>query len=120
MDRRILFFLVFSFTLLSTVIVLAICLATRQTWVATILYSLATMWVIGIVSQLSLHHLYLAIVKPIENKKFEESLKRENELHFDIDSVERISDIETGQIKKESEKRAQTENTTLDSSQNNE
>ena len=100
---------------------LAICLTTGQTWITTILYSLATMWIIGIISQLALHHLYLAIVKPMENKRFEENLKKENELHFDIDSVERISDIESGQIKKEAEKRTQSENITADhSSQTNE
>lgn len=71
LDRRAVFAIVFLFTLLSTVIVAAACLYFGQTATMTVVYSLATMWLVGVFSQILLHNLYQAVVKPLEEELIE-------------------------------------------------
>jgi LPS O-antigen subunit length determinant protein (WzzB/FepE family) len=92
-NRKIVFFSVFVFTLVSTLLVFSVCLLSNQTWLVTILFTLSTMWVIGILSQLALHHLYLSVVKPIEDKAFEKKIRKMHEHNYAIEEIEKISDF---------------------------
>jgi hypothetical protein len=92
-DRRILFVVVFCLTLISTLLVAFVCIMTEQTGLHTILYSLATMWIMGIVSQVLLQHVYLGIVRPLEEDKYEERLDRAKS-QMNIDDIEEIDQVE--------------------------
>jgi hypothetical protein len=91
-DRRIVFFCVFSFTVLSTVLVAAVCLLTEQTWIDTVLYSLATMWLIGIVSQVLVHQVYVGIVRAGEEDKYKSEYETAK-ARMNIEDIENIDDI---------------------------
>lgn len=93
MDRRIIFVLVFFFTLTSTLLVGAVSLLSGQSWLTTALYSLATMWIMGIISQLVIQHLYLGIVKPMDDAKFDEMVEKETSMEIDLDEVEEIDQM---------------------------
>ena len=92
MDRRILFFIVFIFTLTSTALVTVVCILTEQRVMDTVLYSLATMWITGIISQLLVQHLYLGIVRPLEEQKYEEKLAHVK-AKINIEEVEYIDQV---------------------------
>lgn len=110
MDRRVIFVLVFFFTLLSTVLVFAVCLITGQTWLATAVYSLAAMWIVGIISQLLMRHLYLSIVKPMDDAAYEDMVKKELRLDANLDEVESINEvIEHKELPKETAKEEEEE-----------
>lgn len=89
MDRRGLFFLVFVFTLVSTLLVAGISYFVGNTAFNTVIYALVTMWVVGIISQLLLQNIYQAIVKPLEEEWIEK--KRKNaERELNLEEVEAI------------------------------
>ena len=92
MDRRIVFVVVFFFTLLSTVAVAGVCLLLGKTAFSTVLYSLLTMWVVGIVSQLLMHHLYQAIMKPKEEAREEEKASKK-QTRINLDAIEEIDQV---------------------------
>lgn len=89
MDRRIVFFLVFIITLVSTICVSGVCLIMRQPWVDTVLYSLAAMWIMGIVSQLLLQNLFYTIVKPLQ-ESWQQKVQEEIVSEINLDDVEEI------------------------------
>lgn len=93
MDRRGLFLFVFVFTAASTLLVGAVSIWTEQNWLDTVLYSLVTMWLTGIVSQLLMQHLYLGIVRPMEEEKLETMLAKA-EAEINIDEVEEIDQVQ--------------------------
>lgn len=93
MDKRAVFLLVFCFTLLSTLVVSIVSVLSKHSWIDTVLYSLVTMWVVGIISQLMIHHLYMAIIKPMEEKLFEQRIKKKYSHDIDLDKVEKIDDV---------------------------
>jgi hypothetical protein len=89
MDRRSLFFLVFVFTLVSTILVAGISYFVGNTAFNTVIYALVTMWVVGIISQLLLQNIYQAIIKPLEDERMERRRKGvEQELN--LEEVEAI------------------------------
>ena len=96
MDKRILFLFVFIFTLFSTASVSFISLYMDHSWLDTVLYALATMWVVGVASQLLVHFLYLNILRPIEERKYKEKVKDELRHDIPLDEVERIDDVHAG------------------------
>lgn len=89
MDRRVIFFLVFIITLVSTALVAGVCLLTKQPALDTVLYSVITMWIMGVVSQLLLQNLYQAIVKPMEQLR-QEVRQQQTSVPLDLDDVEEI------------------------------
>ena len=89
MDRRVVFFLVFVVTFVSTALVAGVCLITRQPALDTVLYSMITMWIMGVVSQLLLQNLYQAIVKPMEQDR-QQARMQQNSVSIDLDDVEEI------------------------------
>ena len=93
MDKRFVFLLVFLFTLFCTVLVAVVSLLTEQTLLTTVIYSFATMWVTGILSQLVFKHLYLGIVKPMEDSKQGEKLKEERRKELNVAEIERIDQV---------------------------
>lgn len=92
MDRRIIFFLVFVITLTSTLLVTAVSLFTKQPAFDTVLYALATMWIMGIVTQLLLQNLYQAIVRPMEQARMQERAK-EAESEVNLEEIEEIDQV---------------------------
>ncbi len=101
MDKRVNFFLVFAITFVSVIAVAFVSWLKGNSMLHTVLYSLATMWIMGIVSQLLIHNLYLNIVKPIEQQKMEEQIKsKKYEINADdiedIDSFVASQDPESG------------------------
>ncbi len=68
-----------------------------QGWLVTSLYSLVTMWLVGIISQLLVHHLYLGIVKPMDDEKQESFLSERTRLEVNLDEVEEIDEVERAQ-----------------------
>ncbi len=90
MDRKSLFFIVFLFTLVSTCIVGSVSLATGQGWLVTALYSLVTMWIIGILGQVVVRHVYLQVVYPLEAKKAKEEVMESHLSVRDLEDVEEI------------------------------
>jgi len=103
-DKRIVFLLVFLFTLVSTILVLFVCIATEQKWLTTVLYTLATMWLVGVLSQLLIQHLYLSIVKPIDDAKFEKNLKEQSVPEIDLEELEEIDQVVDSLAEKETTK----------------
>jgi hypothetical protein len=93
MDRRIVFFLVFVITLLSTLLVATICMLTKQSMIESVLYTLATMWIMGVVSQLLLQNLYQAIVRPIEREKQQRVNIENNTLNLNLEEIEEINQV---------------------------
>lgn len=96
MDKRALFLFVFIFTLISTLAVSVISLYMEHSWLDTVLYALATMWVVGIASQLLVHFLYLSILRPIEEQKFKHKVEKDLKHNIPLDEVERIDDVKAG------------------------
>ncbi len=90
MDRKSLFFIVFLFTILSTLIVGSVSLATGQGWLITALYSLVTMWIVGILAQVVVRHVYLQVVYPLELKKVKETIMESRLSVRDLEDVEEI------------------------------
>lgn len=90
MDRRIVFVLVFLFTLLSTVLVSVTSLLSGQSLMHTVIYSLVTMWLVGIVSELLLSNLYSGIVRPLE----EEEQERKKEKEMEEINLEQVEEVE--------------------------
>lgn len=93
MDRRIIFFLVFTITLLCTILVAVVCFLTEQSMMDTAIYSLTSMWIMGIVTQLMLSNLYRAVVQPLEEERASVQEKRQVEL--DLDDIEGIDELAT-------------------------
>lgn len=93
MDRRIVFFLVFVITLLSTLVVAGVCLLMRQPLVDTVLYSLAAMWIMGIVSQLLLQNLFYSIVRPLQ-EAWQQKVHEEMSPAVNLDEVEEIDEAQ--------------------------
>ena len=93
MSKHVYFFLVFLFTALSTILVFAVCLLNDQTWIVTILYSLATMWICGIFSMLIMRHLYLSVAKPVEDEKLQQQMNDKAAAPIDTDNIENIEQI---------------------------
>ena len=93
LDRRITFVLVFFFTTTSTVLVAAVARYVGHGWLTTALYSLVTMWITGIISQLVFHSLYQNIVKPMEDEFYDQANVQEK-LSIDLDSVQTIQQVE--------------------------
>lgn len=89
MDRRIVFLLVFTITLSSTLVVAFVSFWVGQSWLRTALFSLATMWVVGIISQVLFLNLYQSIVKPIEEERLEE-VKKVRQQELNLQDVEEI------------------------------
>lgn len=92
-DKRVLFLFVFCFTFFTTVLVALVCFWTEQRILDGILFTLASMWISGIVSQLLLQNLYLGIVRPLEEARLEEKLAKRKFL-VNIDDIETISEVE--------------------------
>ncbi len=92
MDQRHIFILVFLFTLISTCLVAAVSLFTGQGWLVTVLYALATMWIVGILSQVIFRHLYLQVVFPTEVQRTKEELKKGYSRSDELEEVEAIDD----------------------------
>lgn len=92
MDRRIVFFGVFLITLISTLLVCGVCLYSGQTALTTALYSLVTMWLMGIASQILLQHLYQSVVRPMENEKLDEELAKAK-LDVNLEDIEEIDQV---------------------------
>lgn len=92
MDRRFLFLIVYGLTLFSTLLVAFVCFMSEQTWVNTTLYSLTTMWIMGIISQILVQNVYLGIVRPLEEKKYDEMLAHVKS-KINIDEVEEIDQV---------------------------
>ncbi|MCB1135025.1 MAG: hypothetical protein KDK78_02050 [Chlamydiia bacterium] len=104
MDRRIVFFSVMVFTLLSTLLVFAIGLVTGQTLLTAVIYALATMWLMGISSQILLQHLYESVVRPLENERLDEELAKAK-LDVNLEDIEEIDQVI--QLEKEVGRQAQ-------------
>ncbi|SCA58793.1 hypothetical protein AB751O23_AP_00030 [Chlamydiales bacterium SCGC AB-751-O23] len=100
MDKRALFLIVFIFTLISTLLVAGISLYMGHNWLDIVLYSLATMWVVGIISQLLMHHLYLSILRPIEEEKYKTQVKDELQHSIPLDEIEKIDEVVGGKMVK--------------------
>ncbi|MCH1430596.1 MAG: hypothetical protein GWP59_03545 [Chlamydiales bacterium] len=98
MDKRALFLIVFIFTLISTLLVGAVSLYIGHSWLDVVLYSLGTMWVVGIISQLLMHHLYLSIIRPIEEEKYKKEVEKELQHTIPLDEVEKIDEISDGKL----------------------
>jgi len=98
MDKRALFLIVFIFTLISTLLVAGISLYMGHNWLDVVLYSLATMWVVGIISQLLMHHLYLSILRPIEEEKYKTQVKDELQHSIPLDEIEKIDEVVGGKM----------------------
>jgi uncharacterized membrane-anchored protein YitT (DUF2179 family) len=90
-DRRIIFIGTFFFTLFSTILVAFVSFATEQGMLYTVLYSLATMWITGVISQVLLQNLYQGIVKPLEEVRVE-NRKEEKRREVNLQEVEAIDD----------------------------
>lgn len=93
MDKRALFLFVFTFTAMSTLLVAFVSFWTGQRVLDTVLFSLATMWITGVVSQLLLQHVYLGIIRPMEELKYERMLAKAK-ADINIDDVEEIDQVE--------------------------
>jgi hypothetical protein len=91
MDKRIVFFIVFMITLLSTITAAVISILANKSWVDVVLYSLATMWIMGMLSQVLLQSLYHSIVK--RDQKREQFNAEYTDVN--LDDVEAIEDYET-------------------------
>lgn len=92
MDRRVVFLAVFLLTLVSTVLVVGVCLYTRQTELTTVLYGLVTMWLMGILSQILLQHLYQTVVRPIENQRLDDEIAKAK-LDVNLEDIEEIDQV---------------------------
>ena len=91
MHRSVVFLMVFFFTLMSTILVGVVSWMTGQGIFYTVIYSVATMWITGIVSQVLVLNLYQGVVKPLEEQRVQakqEELKEE----LNLDAVEAIDD----------------------------
>jgi hypothetical protein len=93
-DRRAIFVVVFFFTLLSTVLVAVVSFLSGQGWLHIALYSLATMWIVGVLSQLLLQNLYSSIIRPYEEEKRQRMLEEQMKQEIDIEQVEAVEDVE--------------------------
>ena len=94
MDTRFIFVLVFAITLFTTVLVAAVCLLMGQSLLSMTLYSVASMWITGITTQLLLQHLYRSVVKPLEEEReARKKIERKEMTSVNLDEVERIDDI---------------------------
>ena len=93
MDRRGLFLFVFIFTVGTTLLVGSVSVWTNQTLLDTVLYSLVSMWISGVVSQLLMQHLYLGIVRPLEEEKLESMLAKA-QAEININEVEEIDQVQ--------------------------
>ena len=91
LERRTVFFLVFCITLASTVIAALVSYASGQTLLRTVLFSLATMWIMGIISQIALQGLYQSVVRPLEQARAESNV--EDNMESLIEDVERIDEV---------------------------
>lgn len=93
MDRRVVFFFVFMITLCSTLLVAFVCFFTGQSAVESVLYTLATMWVMGVISQLLLTNLYQAIIRPLEHERKEKQSVRDDQQFMNLEEVEEIDQV---------------------------
>lgn len=98
MDRRVIFLMVFATTLFSTILVATVSLWAGQSWVRTALFSVATMWIVGILSQILFSNLYQAIVKPLEEEAIEKKVVTKSQ-EINLDEVEAIEEA-TEKIRK--------------------
>lgn len=96
MDRRIVFFAVFVITLISTLLVFAVSIYTQQTLMTTVVYGMVTMWLMGIISQVLLQHLYQSMVRPMEHARMdEEADKAKLEINLeDIEEIDQVAEME--------------------------
>ena len=90
-DRRIIFVGTFFFTIVSTALVAFVSFMTEQSAFNTALYSLATMWITGVVSQVFLQNLYQGIVKPLEETRRERK-RDDKRREINLQEVEAIDD----------------------------
>lgn len=90
MDKRNIFVLVFFITLFTTILVAVACVLAKHSWMMTAIYTLASMWIVGIVSQLLLNHLYMSIVKPIEDAQNVQERLDAVDHGIDLEEVEEI------------------------------
>lgn len=94
MDRRAVFVLVFIVTFVSTALVAIACLWSKQSLLTTALYSLATMWIMGIVAQLAIHHLWETLIRPMENSQQEQMVASSKaEEKTNLNEIENIDQI---------------------------
>lgn len=109
MDRRIIFLAVFVITLFSTLTVGAVSYFVGQSWLRTVLFSLATMWIVGILSQVLITNLYHVVVRPMEEeKRTDERLQRQEDLNLqDVEEIDQAAQILREASVKDKERRAQ-------------
>ena len=116
MDRRVVFFFVFSFTLLATLLVAIVSVTSGQEVLNTVLYSLVTMWIAGVVSQVLAMNLYQGLVKPLEERKArtrEMAARREANLE-EVEEIDEVVNRLKAASQAESSAKADEDRGTLD------
>lgn len=93
MDRRIVFFMVFILTVITTIMVMGVALLAGQSWLHTVLYGLAAMWVMGIASQILLQTLYQNIATQIHEQQIHER-EQQQEAEINIEEIDDIDQVE--------------------------
>lgn len=104
MDKRTIFVMVFFFTLISTILVAIVCVLTGQKALTTVLYSLATMWITGIISQLLFQSLYQSVVVPREEVKQEQEEQEPTMPELNLEGLEEIEEVQQHIDEKQREK----------------
>lgn len=63
----------------------------------------------GILSQLLIHHLYLAVFKPLEDREYEREVEDSSKLQIDFEEIEEIEDVMDATRKEEKKENLQEE-----------
>lgn len=94
MDSRAVFFLTFMFTFVGTCLVALSCYLTGQGAVSTILYTVSSMWILGVSSLILIQNAYQTIIMPLEEEKLEE-LESAKKKERNLKEIERIENDPT-------------------------
>lgn len=82
---------VFLVTIISTLSVALVCIFFNQSAFHTVIYSLITMWIMGIVGYIAIKSVYMKIIRPHELQKLEdEKLLKTAEMSLNISEVQDI------------------------------
>ena len=91
MDRRIIFFIIFTITVVSTLLVTAVSIMSGQSWLYTVIYAVVTMWVMGIISQILMQNLYHTIIQPLEEEK--QAIAKEETVQLNLEDLQEIDQV---------------------------
>lgn len=94
MDSRAVFFLTFMFTFFGTLLVASVCYFTGQGVIETVIFSVSSMWILGVSSLILIQNIYQNIVLPLEEDKIEE-LEAAKKKERNLKEIEKIQEDPT-------------------------